>query len=112
MKYVLIAVLLTMVACSQSEPKVEYPSSLDGRDNSASSWHSGHVTVIDSEDFRLDDGDIIHLYFTGGSKPWHLVEGITGVLYVSVPSYYAGMRDDDNTYYFQKFVPDEPERSK
>ena len=51
----------------------------------------------------LDNGVIIKQYLTGGTEP-ELASGAKGTIYVSVPSFYDD--DADNTYYFQKFVPD------
>jgi hypothetical protein len=90
---------------SVSSPAVINPSPLDGKANSPNSWHKGHVHAytIFSGRFQLDDGTFIKLFFTGGTRP-EIPVGASGVIYVSVPSFEDD--DADNTYYFQKFVPD------
>ena len=90
------------IPTTPTTPSIVNPSPLDGKPNSPSSWHAAHVTVLDDEDFVLDDGTVIKLFFTGVTGPRNL--RAAGTLYVSVPSF--DDEDDDNTYYFQKFVPD------
>jgi hypothetical protein len=104
------SLLLTMamvggIGCGKPAPKpILYPSPLDGTSNSAGSWHSAHVNAVDCcGAFVLDDGTRITLFWTGGTDP-HLRGGEHGIIYASVPSFETN--DDDNTYYFQKFVQD------
>lgn len=84
---------------------IPFPSNLDGENNSPNSWHSAHVRKLGIYygDFTLANGTIIKLFFTGGTTP-EIAPGTKGTIYVSVPSY--NNDDADNTYYFQKFVPD------
>ena len=91
------------VAAVAAVASPQFPSPLDGKDNAPNSWHSAHVVWIGYATWRLDDGTFVKLYFTGGTHP-SLPEGASGTIYVSVPSY--DHDDADNTYYFQKLVPD------
>ena len=106
MKLVLVTLLLFVIPVVAHEA---CPSALDGQPNSRNSWHKAHVAVEDCcGTFSLDDGTLVKLFITGGSLPT-LTKGARGLLYVSVPSY----KDDcDNTYYFQKFIPDKGEQKK
>lgn len=93
------------VASPVASPPLLYPSCLDGASNTPNSWHSAHVKSLGYNNFVLDDGTQIKLFFTGGTSPT-FERGLVGTIYVSVPSYDG--HDADNTYYFQKFVPDRP----
>ena len=116
MKRLAVILLLAGTAgCCRSplEPApVLYPASiLDGKPMYGGSWHKAHVKILRLRDLQLDDGSIIVLSFIGWPRP-ETVEGESGTVYASVPSFYISPTDDDSTYYFQKFVPDAKERAK
>jgi hypothetical protein len=99
---------------SPPTPPHTYPtSSLDGTPMYPCSWHKAHVRRNGDDgpsgDFILDDGTAVHLFFGGGSGPWTL-PSMPGTLYVEVPSFEHD--DEDNSYNFEKFVPDRAAQTK
>ena len=91
-------------AASSQAP--HYPTSmLDGKLMAPSSIHRSHGTIRGyGEDFQRDDGVTVKLFFTGGSDPESLHDGMRGTIEVSVPSFDDD--DDDGTYYFRSWTPD------
>lgn len=116
MKLIAVLMICGLAGCCCNPPPVKSPPSewppvypvnvLDEARDTPMSTHCGEVTpLVEDGDFKLADGRVVHLFFTGGSSPGSIFSG-RGRLCALVPSYGS----HGHVYYFISFQADVDKR--